>query len=271
MKTFAILGLAAMLSGGGFAGWQAVQPAPLDGPVTVTLPAEDYQWRPSGDWQQGGRVIDPPLVRRSGEVLAIMKYQVTVGQYRLCVADGACTESATGQDLEPQVMINWYDAEAYARWLSRRTGQTWRLPTEEEWQRAAAERFVDDVVGEAADPGARMLAAYERNRAGRIGREQPLRVAGGFGENSLGIGDLAGNVWEWTSTCVITGEVTEDGGLRELDEYCGARIVAGQHRARVVEFVRDARAGGCGSGVPPDFLGFRLVRDGTTQTRFTVR
>lgn len=30
----------------------------------------------------------------------------------------------------------------------------------------------------------------------------------------------------------------------------------------VVDFIRDASAGGCGSGVPPDFLGFRLVREG---------
>jgi hypothetical protein len=39
------------------------------------------------------------------------------------------------------------------------------------------------------------------------------------------------------------------------------RVVEGQHRAYVTDFVRDARAGGCSVGAPPTNLGFRLVRD----------
>jgi hypothetical protein len=35
--------------------------------------------------------------------------------------------------------------------------------------------------------------------------------------------------------------------------------VEGQHRAYVTDFIRDAKAGGCAVGVPPDNLGFRLV------------
>jgi hypothetical protein len=37
------------------------------------------------------------------------------------------------------------------------------------------------------------------------------------------------------------------------------RAVEGQHRAYVTDFIRDAKAGGCAVGVPPDNLGFRLV------------
>ena len=42
---------------------------------------------------------------------------------------------------------------------------------------------------------------------------------------------------------------------------CGVRIAEGAHRAYVTDFIRDARAGGCAAGTPPDNLGFRLVRD----------
>ena len=42
---------------------------------------------------------------------------------------------------------------------------------------------------------------------------------------------------------------------------CGVRVVEGQHRAYVTDFIRDARAGGCAAGMPPSNLGFRLVRD----------
>ena len=42
------------------------------------------------------------------------------------------------------------------------------------------------------------------------------------------------------------------------------RVVEGQHRAYVTDFIRDARAGGCAQGVPPANLGFRLVREETS-------
>jgi hypothetical protein len=45
-------------------------------------------------------------------------------------------------------------------------------------------------------------------------------------------------------------------------ENCGVRVVEGEHRTYVTDFIRDARAGGCAVGAPPANLGFRLVRDG---------
>jgi hypothetical protein len=41
------------------------------------------------------------------------------------------------------------------------------------------------------------------------------------------------------------------------------RVVEGQHRSYVTDFIRDARAGGCAAGIPPTNLGFRLVVDRT--------
>ena len=49
---------------------------------------------------------------------------------------------------------------------------------------------------------------------------------------------------------------------------CGVRVVEGQHRAYVTDFIRDARAGGCAAGVPPSNLGFRLVRESTQFMRW---
>ena len=42
---------------------------------------------------------------------------------------------------------------------------------------------------------------------------------------------------------------------------CGDRVAEVRHRAYVTDFIRDARAGGRASGVPPSNLGFRLVRE----------
>jgi hypothetical protein len=51
---------------------------------------------------------------------------------------------------------------------------------------------------------------------------------------------------------------------------CGVRVVEGQHRAYVTDFIRDARAGGCAAGVPPTHLGFRLVRERNASGRWLI-
>jgi len=69
--------------------------------------------------------------------------------------------------------------------------------------------------------------------------------------------DLSGNVWEWTSTCFTRSALDE--ATRSPTVNCGVRVVEGQHRSYVTDFIRDARAGGCAAGIPPTNLGFRLV------------
>ena len=44
----------------------------------------------------------------------------------------------------PAVQVSWHDAQAYAGWLSRKTGHTYRLPSDAEWAFAAGSRFRDD-------------------------------------------------------------------------------------------------------------------------------
>ena len=181
------------------------------------------------------------------------------GDYALCVADGACLAADPGPTDEPQTGVSWHDATAYAAWLSERTGDDWRLPTDAEWQRAAVERFADDALGESADFAGRWLAKYEQEAS--VEPDATLRPLGGWGTNSQGLADLAGNVWEWTVDCPVTGTLDPSGKEISRDDFCGARVVEGRHRAVVIDFVRDASAGGCAAGVPPDHLGFRLVRE----------
>lgn len=241
--------------------WILPREAPAEGPEVVAVPAGAWDWRPAGTWRQGGLQVDPPLLRaEASEPLHIMRFQVSRGEYALCVADGACLPADPGASDEPQTGVSWHDATAYADWLSERTGETWRLPTDAEWQRAAAERFADDALGAAGGFADRWLARYEAEAAAEV--DAVVRVRGGFGENTLGVSDMGGNVWEWTTDCSLTGTLSGGGDVAEVSEYCGARVAEGRHRAMVIDFVRDASAGGCAAGVPPDHLGFRLVREG---------
>jgi formylglycine-generating enzyme required for sulfatase activity len=251
----AFLGVAAIAFGG-----PVSQAGRVAAPILVELPPGRFAYRASGAVTRAGRPAEAPLVTVAiRRPLAVMKYQVTVAEYRRCADSGACPPVAQDGLDRPVVKVSWHDAQAYAAWLSRATGQHFRLPTDPEWAYAAAGRFADDALPPGLeDPGSRALARYERERGGAsVGPADP-QPTGSFGENEHGIADLSGNVWEWTDTCF------ERQGLDapvEPTTDCFVRVVEGRHRTYLSDFLRTARGGGCSAGLPVANLGFRLVRD----------
>jgi formylglycine-generating enzyme required for sulfatase activity len=231
----------------------------------VQVHAGTLSYRVAGEFTRAGKIAAAPLRAISFEKpLAIMKHQVSAADYQACVDDGACRALDRGVTVaadRPAVQVSFHDAQNYAGWLSRKTGERYRLPTDEEWAFAAGSRFADDGLPvDDNDPSKRWIARYERESARKGGDITP-RAFGSFGINENGLADIAGNVWEWTSTCFVRS-VLDDAGLTVSSKAnCGVRVVEGRHRAYVTDFIRDARAGGCAAGVPPDNLGFRLVRE----------
>jgi formylglycine-generating enzyme required for sulfatase activity len=237
-------------------------------PATVTILPRSYTYRATGDFIRGTATVDGPLVEVDRPApLEIMKYQVSADDYARCVDDGACAKAEPrrrGDGDVPVTGVSFDDATDYASWLSERTGEMWRLPTVSEWSFAAGSKARDHALGietDARDPAERWLAFYEREAAlgaNALATPQPL---GTFGENELGVADLAESVWEWTATC---GSRTALGPSNETISYldsCGVRLLEGRHRTPMSAFVRDAQGGGCTIGAPPDNLGFRLVRE----------
>jgi hypothetical protein len=98
---------------------------------------------------------------------------------------------------QPVVGISFDDANRFAAWLSMRLGVARRLPTEDEWEKAA--RAGLDVIYPWGDqsPADGVRANYSGN--GRFSVPSPV---GSFaaGRNACGLYDMAGNVWQWTST-----------------------------------------------------------------------
>jgi formylglycine-generating enzyme required for sulfatase activity len=248
----------------------ALANAPLPSPPgaaisdLVEVQAASFFHRSSGEFTRDGRIVTAPLAMVTiPHTLAIMRHQVSAAEYRRCVEAGACPTLEGDTDLaaadRPVVKVSWRDAQAYAAWLSRETGDHYRLPTDEEWAYAAASRFKDDALPDTTDPGQRALATYARDRNDDInGEPQPI---GTFGANENGLVDVAGNVWEWTDTCFTRYALDARGEAVASTMHCGVRVVEGRHRTYMTDFVRDARSGGCSAGVPPTNLGFRLVRD----------
>lgn len=239
----------------------------LVGPQTVTLAPADFRYRATGHFLRDGTPVDPPMVHtRLDAPLSIMKYQVSGTDYAACVVEDACLPAEprhTGKGNIPVTGVNYDDAVTYAAWLSARTGQTWTLPTDQEWAFAAGTGFADDALGlsdDGNDPAARWLAKYQEESArdSDAGR-MPLPL-GTFGSNENGVADMGGNVWEWTQTCHRRVHVDASGAVLSETPACTIKILDGQHRTPMSFFIRDARSGGCSVGVPPDNLGFRLVR-----------
>src|SRR5690606_23169701 len=140
----------------------------------------------------------------------------SAAEYAACVQEGSCQpadNSAAANNL-PVTGVSYLDAVNYADWLSAKTGESWRLPTDEEWVFAAAERFGDDapadVEDEADNPAARWIVAYRGYNA-RKERDTRPKAKGHFGSNSRGLQDVAGNIWEWTSTCYTRTHVDPAG------------------------------------------------------------
>jgi formylglycine-generating enzyme required for sulfatase activity len=234
-----------------------------DQQALVELHSGLASYRLNGDFTHAGKQAAAPLIQISlSRPLAIMQHQVSSFDYQRCVNDGACRAVDRGMVIatdRPAVQVSWHDANGYAGWLSRKTGETWRLPTDEEWAFAAGSKFNDDgVVIDENDPSKRWIARYERE-ADRAPSGPGTRTFGAFGVNENGLRDLGGNVWEWTSSCFVRHVLDDAGNVLSKNPNCGVRVVEGQHRAYVTDFIRDAKAGGCAVGVPPDNLGFRLV------------
>ncbi|MBL8157226.1 MAG: SUMF1/EgtB/PvdO family nonheme iron enzyme [Anaerolineae bacterium] len=154
---------------------------------------------------------------------------------------------------QPVVGVCWYEAQAFARWISRETGQEWRLPTEAEWE--AAVRGPEDQP-----PDARTGNTAER------GPSYAWAVTKVGNTAWCGAEDLLGNVWEWCSSRWGRNWQTleypypyQTGDGREDPEGSHARIMRGGSWFDPVWEAQPANRGRYLPGSRASNIGFRLV------------
>ncbi|MCC6647907.1 MAG: SUMF1/EgtB/PvdO family nonheme iron enzyme [Polyangiaceae bacterium] len=153
----------------------------------------------------------------------------------------------------PVVGVDAWGAEAYAAWKSRRTGRMYRLPTEEEWEKAG--RGVD---GRRYPWGDRFDPSFCKMRDSRRGIPAPEPSRAFACDVSVyGVHDMAGGVADW----VITGNddaradtqarrmVSRGGAYCDPEQDC--RMVTRRHHLAMERSPR---------------VGFRLVRTATSRS-----
>ena len=218
---------------------------------------------PGGKFIMGSEQTNDEMPRHEVHVdsFYIAKYPVTNQQYAQFVA-------ATGHEPprhwraktppremwnHPVAYVTWYDACAYCAWLSEVRGEKVRLPTEAEWEKAA--RGTDGREypwGEGADPN---KANYDDSK---IGGTSPV---GCFpnGQSPYGCLDMAGNVFEWTSTLYTSYPYRVDDGREDLNSR-NVRILRGGSWWSSEKRVRCASRSRFDPRNRNNFRGFRLAR-----------
>ncbi len=167
-----------------------------------------------------------------GKPFAMSRTDVTVGEFdRFCAATHGCKGTGGSSNL-PVTNISLAQARAYASWLTKVTGHTYRLPTNAEWLHAA-----EAGQGWKQSPDSNCIPP-SAGAGGGVGAPISAR---GRQPNPWGLVNMTGNVWQWV---VSGGSVMVRGG--SYNSYWSDCTVA-SHRSD--------------GGKPQADVGFRVVRE----------
>ncbi|MFP8780117.1 SUMF1/EgtB/PvdO family nonheme iron enzyme [Hydrogenophaga sp. RWCD_12] len=205
---------------------------------------------------------------------AIARYDVTFADWDACVSDGGCSDKPAdqgwGRGAWPVINITWPDAQAYVRWLSKKTGAQYRLPTEAEWEYAARagttkSRWWGDNITRADAKYGPDECPQQKNCGGvasGTGRWPYTAPVGSFAPNPFGLYDMLGNVWKWTADCWHSdyNGAPIDGSAWDEPE-CKRRVIRGGSWSDVPGYIRAATRSGMPSDLRKNYLGLRVVRD----------
>jgi len=143
---------------------------------------------PGGRFLMGNAKMEPPVHEVRLSPFWIGRYEVTNAQFEQ-FKKGRHRPVESPKDNQPVTRITWDEAEAFCRWLSKKEGVTYRLPTDAEWEYAARGGLEQKEYpwGDEEPTG---RAVFGRNESA---------VVGSFPPNSFGLYDMAGNVEEWVA------------------------------------------------------------------------
>ena len=203
---------------------------------------------PAGEFMMGSPLTEHRVA--IAKPFAVSKFDVTFADWDACVSIGACQREGRagdlgwGRDTRPVINVSWDDAQHYVTWLSRMTGEPYRLLTEAEWEYAAR------AGTQTAYPWGNYIGKNNANCNGCGSQWDGRQTApvGSFAANGFGLYDMVGNVWKWVEDC------HHNGG------DCSRRVVRGGSWDYDPEYLRSDYIMGISPYFPSGSVGFRVGR-----------
>ena len=241
-------------------------------PVMVSVPSGNATLG-AGESETDARPNEKPARPVTfGSMFAIGVTEVTFDQWNACVSAGACTkrpsDNGWGGGNRPVINVSWDDAQKYTSWLSSKSGFTYSLPSEAQWEYAARGGDTNALpAGNAAalcavanGAGQESGLAWANNACNDPASDRTLPT-GMLSANKFGLRDMIGNVAEWTLDCnTLNLRDAPTDGAPDMRGSCNQRVARGgswfsgpadlRYAARLMQRRGDSN----------DFTGFRVVR-----------
>ena len=194
--------------------------------------------------------------------LAVSRYEITFDEWDACHADGGCAKKPFDRDWgrgkRPVMNVTHDEVWEYMGWISKKTGHTYRLPSEAEWEYAArAGSKTEYWWGDKMVPGAANCRGCGTEWSGI--KSAPV---GSFKPNPWGLYDVHGNVLEHVSDCwSLSLKNLPPEGLPKITKKCTSRTVRGGAWYYLSKVSRSASRARNDIRIYSYFIGFRAFRE----------
>jgi formylglycine-generating enzyme required for sulfatase activity len=266
----------------------------------MVIPAGSFEMGSRAGLTRSFRGIDPQTQVTLRAPLAVTRGPITLGQFRAFADEtghqtpGGCwrwdpqadrnvlapelswrSPGFPQEDDHPVVCVSWDDTQAYARWVSQRSGQRYRLPTEAEWEYAAragtrtrwwwGEREADQCryangLDQRMVQVASIWSRYEVAPCDDgFAFTSPVTR---FAANGFGLHDMGGNAWQWVEDCWQGSHAgaPNDASVAVTTENCASRVLRGGGWADSLQTLSAAHRFSYEPRIRHTALGFRLAR-----------
>ena len=226
-------------------------------PQMVSISGGTYQM--GSPASENGRFDNERQHSVSIEGFQLSKYETTFDEYDTFARDTdreLPSDRGWGRGSRPVINVPLYDANAYAEWLSKKTGKRYRLPTEAEWEYAA--RAGSTGAYHWGDAIGRNIANCDGCGSQWDGKQ--TAPVGQFAANAWGLHDMHGNVWEWTCSAYSEAYEGEETRCLEADSDYD-RVLRGGSWVSEPHSVRAASRKYYWPVYSDLVIGFRLAQD----------
>ncbi|MBL4660914.1 MAG: SUMF1/EgtB/PvdO family nonheme iron enzyme [Alcanivoracaceae bacterium] len=229
---------------------------------------------PSGSFYMGSKENDneKPIHKVNINQFSMSQTEVTFNQWDACYNAGGCSDNPDdegwGRGTRPVININWNDAQEYIKWLNSETSESYRLPSESEWEYAARAgnsskySWGDSIsCSQAQYNGGRKSSCYYKSNKNSRGTS----VVKSYSANNYGLYDMHGNVWEWVEDC---SHGSYAGAPSDDNAWSSDCTDSSKHVLRSGSWMNDPdkllsanRLTGASSNYSANSIGFRLAQN----------